>query len=52
MILTDAYGLFRVVGGILDTAGCLCLIGLIRIGEFFHAFAGRICDLREALSVS
>jgi hypothetical protein len=45
------YRPFRVVGSILGTADCLRLVGLIRIGEFFNAFVGRVCDLRETLSV-
>jgi len=50
-VLTRMYRPFRVVGSILGTADCLRLVGLIRIGEFFNAFVGGVCDLREALSI-
>src|SRR6185437_7885104 len=51
LILTAVYRPLRVVSRILHATDCLCLICLIRIGEFFDAYVGGICDLREALSV-
>jgi hypothetical protein len=51
MILTGVYRPLGVVRSILDAADGLRLICLIRIGEFFDAFAGSICGFREALGI-
>jgi hypothetical protein len=51
-VLTDPYGPFGVVAGVLDTLHDLRLVCLIRIGEFFDALYVSLRDWRKPLIIS
>ena len=52
LVLTGLYRPFGVVASILDTLHDLGLVGLIRLGEFFHALLVNVRNLRKPLGIT